>query len=138
MAELPWLAAGLYVPLLFYGSQDGFSGQCTVVRRKVWTAAGAFVASNSRRNESDIPCLTPNARAVRGRWPPIKIVATSGLVDVGEKDLPEGGRFLAKPYSQRTHRCAARIDRRKAGWRAGDFCAALAGVCVTTIRQFRQ
>jgi CheY-like chemotaxis protein len=39
------------------------------------------------------------ARAVRGRWPPIKIVATSGLVDVGEKDLPEGGRFLAKPYS---------------------------------------
>jgi CheY-like chemotaxis protein len=38
------------------------------------------------------------ARAIRGRWPPIKIVATSGLVDVGEKDLPEGGRFLAKPY----------------------------------------
>jgi CheY-like chemotaxis protein len=38
------------------------------------------------------------ARAVRGRWPPIKIVATSGLVDVGEKDLPEGGRFLQKPY----------------------------------------
>jgi hypothetical protein len=26
-------------------------------------------------------------------------VTTSGLVDVGEKDLPEGGRFLAKPYS---------------------------------------
>ena len=45
------------------------------------------------------------ARAVRGRWPPIKIVATSGLVDVGEKDLPEGGRFLAKPYSpERTRR----------------------------------
>jgi CheY-like chemotaxis protein len=39
------------------------------------------------------------ARAVRGRWPPIKIVATSGLVNVGENDLPEGGRFLAKPYS---------------------------------------
>jgi hypothetical protein len=38
------------------------------------------------------------ARAARGRWPPIKIVATSGLVDVGEKDLPERGRFLAKPY----------------------------------------
>jgi CheY-like chemotaxis protein len=40
------------------------------------------------------------ARAVRGRWPPIKIVATSGLVDVGEKDLPEGGRFLPKPYNR--------------------------------------
>ena len=38
------------------------------------------------------------ARAVRGRWPPIKIVATSGL-DVGERELPEGGRFLPKPYS---------------------------------------
>ena len=39
------------------------------------------------------------ARAVRGRWPPIKIVATSGLVDVAETDLPDGGRFLPKPYS---------------------------------------
>src|SRR6202046_1740259 len=38
------------------------------------------------------------ARAVRGRWPPIKIVATSG-VHIGEIDLPEGGRFLPKPYS---------------------------------------
>jgi CheY-like chemotaxis protein len=39
------------------------------------------------------------ARAVRGRWPPIKIVATSGRPNVGELDLPEGGRFLPKPYS---------------------------------------
>src|SRR5260221_8652475 len=38
------------------------------------------------------------ARAVRGRWPPIKIVATSGYVGVAETDLPEGGRFLPKPY----------------------------------------
>jgi CheY-like chemotaxis protein len=41
------------------------------------------------------------AQAVRGRWPPIKIVATSGHVHVREKDLPEGGRFLPKPYSPR-------------------------------------
>jgi CheY-like chemotaxis protein len=40
------------------------------------------------------------ARAVRGRWPPIKIVATSGHVGVRETDLPVGGRFLPKPYSQ--------------------------------------
>src|ERR1700694_5156934 len=40
------------------------------------------------------------ARAVRGRWPPIKIVATSGQIDLREADLPEGGRFLPKPYSQ--------------------------------------
>jgi CheY-like chemotaxis protein len=39
------------------------------------------------------------ARAVRGRWPPIKIVATSGHVGIGDTDLPEGGRFLPKPYS---------------------------------------
>jgi CheY-like chemotaxis protein len=38
------------------------------------------------------------ARFVRGRWPPIKIVATSGFVKVGEQDLPEGSRFLTKPY----------------------------------------
>ena len=39
------------------------------------------------------------ARAVRGRWPPIKIVATSGRALIPETDLPEGGRFLPKPYS---------------------------------------
>jgi CheY-like chemotaxis protein len=39
------------------------------------------------------------AQAVRGRWPPIKIVATSGHVSVTETDLPDGGRFLPKPYS---------------------------------------
>jgi CheY-like chemotaxis protein len=39
------------------------------------------------------------ARAVRGRWPPIKIVATSGHANVRGADLPEGGRFVPKPYS---------------------------------------
>ena len=39
------------------------------------------------------------AQAVRGRWPPIKIIATSGRLHVDETDLPEGGRFLPKPYS---------------------------------------
>jgi hypothetical protein len=38
------------------------------------------------------------ASFVRGRWPPIKIVATSGFVRVGEADLPEGSRFLPKRY----------------------------------------
>jgi len=38
------------------------------------------------------------ARAVRGRWPPIKIVTTSGRVRVDPQHLPEGGRFLPKPY----------------------------------------
>jgi CheY-like chemotaxis protein len=39
------------------------------------------------------------AHAIRGRWPPIKIVTTSGLRTIGENDLPRGGRFLPKPYS---------------------------------------
>jgi CheY-like chemotaxis protein len=39
------------------------------------------------------------ARAVRGRWPPIRIIATSGHVHVSETELPEGGRFLPKPYN---------------------------------------
>jgi CheY-like chemotaxis protein len=39
------------------------------------------------------------ARAVRGRWPPVKIIATSGRLHLDEADLPEGGRFLPKPYS---------------------------------------
>jgi CheY-like chemotaxis protein len=39
------------------------------------------------------------ARFVRDRWPPIKIVATSGLVAIGDGDLPEGGLFISKPYS---------------------------------------
>lgn len=38
------------------------------------------------------------AAAVKGRWPPIKIIATSGRVHVRPGDLPEGGRFLSKPY----------------------------------------
>ncbi len=39
------------------------------------------------------------ARAIRGRWPPIKIIATSGRTSLGQTDLPDGGRFLSKPYS---------------------------------------
>jgi len=38
------------------------------------------------------------ARFVRDRWPPIKIVATSGRVMVGDDDLPDGSVFLPKPY----------------------------------------
>ena len=39
------------------------------------------------------------ARAVRGRLPPIKIITTSGQRIIEELDLPEGGRFLPKPYN---------------------------------------
>jgi CheY-like chemotaxis protein len=40
------------------------------------------------------------AHAVRNRWPPIKILVASGREVLTQRDLPEGGRFLAKPYNQ--------------------------------------
>src|SRR5580693_3647807 len=39
------------------------------------------------------------AHAVRNRWPPIKIILTSGRDLIAEQVLPEGGRFFAKPYN---------------------------------------
>ncbi|KJC46042.1 chemotaxis protein CheY [Bradyrhizobium sp. LTSP849] len=41
------------------------------------------------------------AAAVRGRWPPVKIIATSGMARVDQVNLPSGGRFIPKPYSAR-------------------------------------
>ncbi|MES2032303.1 MAG: response regulator [Pseudomonadota bacterium] len=40
------------------------------------------------------------AHAVANRWPPIRIIATSGHFGVREGDLPHGGRFIPKPYRQ--------------------------------------
>src|ERR1700693_4374987 len=39
------------------------------------------------------------ARAVRDRWPPIHIVATSGFVNVKTGDLPKGGGFFSKAFT---------------------------------------
>ena len=39
------------------------------------------------------------AHAVRNRWPPIRIIVTSGRELIAEQVLPEGGRFFAKPYN---------------------------------------
>ena len=38
------------------------------------------------------------AHYVRGRWPPVKIIVTSGHVKVTEESLPAGALFLPKPY----------------------------------------
>ena len=38
-------------------------------------------------------------RAVRGRWPPIKIIVTSGISGRERKLLPEGSQFIPKPYN---------------------------------------
>jgi CheY-like chemotaxis protein len=38
------------------------------------------------------------AHYVRGRWPPVKIIVTSGHVKVSEENLPSGALFMSKPY----------------------------------------
>jgi CheY-like chemotaxis protein len=38
------------------------------------------------------------AHYVRGRWPPVKIIVTSGQFRPKDGDLPLGGIFLSKPY----------------------------------------
>jgi two-component system, response regulator PdtaR len=38
------------------------------------------------------------AEAVRNRWPPVKIIATSGHYKVEDGDLPADARFIPKPY----------------------------------------
>ena len=39
------------------------------------------------------------ATAVRDRWPPIKIIITSGHQTIGTSALPVDGLFLRKPYN---------------------------------------
>ena len=36
--------------------------------------------------------------AVRHRWPPVKIIVTSGKVASDRLTMPEGGVFMSKPY----------------------------------------
>lgn len=38
-------------------------------------------------------------RLVRDRWPPVKLVASSGKVTISEGALPEGGKFIGQPYT---------------------------------------
>src|SRR5471030_537244 len=38
------------------------------------------------------------AHAVRGRWPPIKILLVSGQVRLQPSQLPSSSRFVRKPY----------------------------------------
>lgn len=42
------------------------------------------------------------AAAVRDRWPPVKIIVTSGRHVVSEADMPEGTVFFTKPYDHAT------------------------------------
>jgi CheY-like chemotaxis protein len=53
------------------------------------------------------------AAAVRDRWPPIKIVVTSGRVRKQDTNLPEDALFVPKPYESR--QIAATIRNMVAG-----------------------
>lgn len=39
------------------------------------------------------------AHAIRGRWPPIHLIVTSGVNVPNKEQLPANGRFIRKPYS---------------------------------------
>jgi two-component system, response regulator PdtaR len=38
-------------------------------------------------------------QAIRKRWPPVLLLVTSGKLALRDGDLPVGGRFISKPYS---------------------------------------
>ena len=40
------------------------------------------------------------AHYVRRRWPPIRMLVISGKVGVRPGELPEGVRFMSKPYQE--------------------------------------
>jgi len=73
-------------------------------------ASNAHDAVSVLENRSDIVAIFTDvnmpgtmdgmrlARMVRGRWPPIHIIVTSGLISPNDDDLPPGGKFIRKPY----------------------------------------
>lgn len=52
------------------------------------------------------------AAAIRGRWPAIAVLVTSGRVRPGESKLPDGADFIPKPYrpSEMIEKMAAVMD----------------------------
>lgn len=42
------------------------------------------------------------AHHVRGRWPPLKIIVTSGLIETKLSDLPHNSLFLPKPWGPKS------------------------------------
>ena len=83
-------------------SEDGF---------EVYEAATADDAIRLLEAHSDIQILFTDidmpgtmdglklSAYVRDRWPPVRIVVTSGHRKVDVVDLPDGGVFYSKPYN---------------------------------------
>jgi CheY-like chemotaxis protein len=40
------------------------------------------------------------AHYIRNRWPPVQLLVISGKVGVAAGELPEGVRFMSKPYQE--------------------------------------
>lgn len=55
------------------------------------------------------------AAVVRERWPPVKLLITSGQVNPSAGELPLGAKFISKPYHPRQLETALR-DLIKATW----------------------
>src|SRR3712207_4440101 len=78
---------------------------------KVFEASGADEALLLLQARPDVRVLVTDvempgsmngfelAHRVRERWPRIAIVVVSGRWRAAEADLPEGARFISKPYS---------------------------------------
>jgi two-component system, response regulator PdtaR len=68
------------------------------------------------------------AHYVRGRWPPIKLIITSGQAKPLAEDMPVGSGFIAKPLSARKCRRRFARDDRLTALRAD--CGAFGGPTV--------
>jgi CheY-like chemotaxis protein len=78
---------------------------------RAFTARNADEAIEALESRSDIQAVFTDvqmpgqmdglslAQVIRDRWPPVAVLVTSGKRIVIESELPNGGRFLPKPYS---------------------------------------
>lgn len=81
---------------------------------KVYTATNADTAIDLLTAHNDIRLVFTDidmpgsmdglrmAAAVRERWPPVRIIVTSGARLVEITDLPDGSVFFSKPYDHRS------------------------------------
>jgi CheY-like chemotaxis protein len=111
--RFPILSGGTTSQLWAFDPEDRYCHSADMIEEAgfaVVQAANADEAIAILRVRSDISVVFTDiqmpgsmdglklARFVRDRWPPIKIVATSGRVAVADGDLPDGSVFLPKPY----------------------------------------
>lgn len=87
-----------------------------MARLKFAPMPGALATPIEARHPLDIHRQMPGsmdglklAHFVKDRWPPIKIIATSGHARIADNDLTEGSCFLRKPYA--VAEIASAIDR---------------------------